>query len=208
MPVDEHGDEYQVPDLDPSEDDLLIGSSGLPPVPATSTGPGEASSDAPPSDQEPHPASDGDDEVQVEPLPEFDERMKQPFEGLLFLGRLQRTFHWMGHSFVIKTLNVDEILEVGLVHAKYVGTMGEVKAYQAAVVAASIVSVDGKPPPLPITNEASDTLLAARFEYVKGSWFPPTVDVCYEQYLFLEKQMFEVIEAMGKASGSTRTVAA
>lgn len=201
MPDQEEEWDGEVPDLDPTEDELLIGPQSPPPVPPTSSGP-EASSAAPP-DEEPHPGSDGDDEVVAEPLPEFDPEFRKPFEGLLYLGKLQQTFHWMGHTFVIKTLTTDEILEVGLVHAQYVGTMGEAKAYQAAVVAACIVSVDGSPPPLPITNEPDDTLLRARFDYVKRSWFPPTVDAIYDRYLVLEKQMFDVLEELGKASGWT-----
>ena len=78
--------------------------------------------------------------------------------------------------------------------------MADLKAYQAALVAACVVSVDGRPMPLPITNEPSDTPLANRFRYVMRSWFPPLLDGIYEQYLLLEERVARVLDAMGKAS--------
>ena len=139
----------------------------------------------------------------AEAPPEFDPRFRQDFEGLLYLGRLTDTFSWLGHTFTIRTLSSGEVLEVGLLHKKYVGTLADVKAYQAALVAACVVEVDGQPMPVPLTNAAADTALVNRFNYVLRSWFPPTLDVVYERYLLLEARVGEVIEAMGKASGST-----
>lgn len=131
----------------------------------------------------------------------FDERMKLPFEGLLYVGALTHSFTWAGHRFTIKTLTTDEICEVGLVHQPYVGTLAEMKAYQAAATAACIVSIDGRPLPFPITDDVGDTLLAVRFEYVRRHWAPAVIDVIYSQYLVLEQKVNEVLIAMGKASG-------
>lgn len=205
MPLDVESED------EPWEEDL---PPDLPPGPANvgtpSFGPGPSS---PALDQptEPHPVTDEGDgaEPEEEPLPEFDPRWSQAFEGLLFLGKLQKTFTWMGHKFLIRTLVTDEVLEVGLLHAQYVNTLADVKAYQAAVVAACVVKVDDQPPPIPITDEESDTPLAARFNYVLKHWFPPTLDVIYEEYLQLEDTVNKVIAAMGKAHGwgrSTRTL--
>lgn len=134
---------------------------------------------------------------------EFDPRFKQDFEGLLFIGKLTDSFTWMGHRFVIRTIPSDDLLDMGLLHKPFVGTIADVKAYQMLVVAACIVTVDGQAPPFPITNEDADTLLLNRWNFVRKSWFPPTVDVIYERYLLLEKRVEDVIEAMGKVSGST-----
>lgn len=175
----------------------------LPPnVEPPSPGP-PPSSAAPGESTEPHP---GDDIAAGEPgaaLPEFDQRHAQDFEGLLYLGRLTDTFTWLGHTFLIRTLVSGEVLEIGLLHKPYVGSLSDVKAYQAAVVAACVLEVDGKPMPVPLTNEASDTALANRFQYVLRSWFTPTLNVIYERYLLLEDRVERVIAAMGKASGWT-----
>lgn len=154
---------------------------------------------------EPHPGTQttlGETEA-GEPPPEFDPKFRMDFEGLLYMGRLTDDFTWLGHHFVIRTLTAGEILEVGLLHRQYVGTLADVKAYQAAIVAACVVSVDGKPMPTPITNEVTDTGLLNRFNYVLRSWFPPVLDKVYEQYLLLEARVEEVIKEMGKAHGST-----
>ena len=141
-----------------------------------------------------------------EPLPEFDRRVRQDFEGLLYLGYLEDEFEWVGHRFKIRTLYTGEILQVGLLHRRYVGTLADVKAYQAAITAACVMQVDGKSMPTPLTNDPADTGLGNRFDYVLRSWFPPTLDVVYERYLLLEKRVRRVLDAMGKASGSTELI--
>lgn len=155
--------------------------------------PREASSNQPPATV---------DEVSDSPsasVPQFDPRYTEEFEGLLFLGALRKRFRWMGHEFVIRTLVTSEVLEVGLMQKPYVGSMGEIKAYQAAVVAAAVLSVDGKPPPIPITDEVSD--LEARFHYVITHWQPIVIDMLYGQQLALEMTVNETLAAMGKAQG-------
>lgn len=140
------------------------------------------------------------DEVSEEPQPAaFDPRYREEFEGLLFIGSLRKRFRWAGHEFVIRTLVTNELLEVSLLQKPYQGSMGEIKAYQAAVVAASILSVDGKPPPLPITDEIS--ALEARFHYVINHWQPIVIDMLYGQVMDLEAKVNEVLAAMGKAVG-------
>lgn len=134
-------------------------------------------------------------EVEVE-LPSFNDKWKLPFEGLLFLGALTKTFIWMGHTFKIRTMTNADQLEVGLVQSQYNGTLGEIKAYQGAVCAACIVSVDNKPLPIPISNTPEDTLLQTRFEWINHNWFPWTIDAIYDAYLNLEATVSSVIEAM------------
>lgn len=178
------------------------------PVPptATSTAPrGPSGAITPDPVQEPHrgPAEDasGTEETEKpEPLPEFDPRVREDFEGLLYLGRLTDSFEAYGHQFVIRTLSTGEVLEIGLLHKPYKDSLAEVKAYQAALVAACVVSVDGKPMPLPVTNEPFDTALANRFEYVKRTWFPPLLDVIYERFLLLEAKVDAVLAGMGNQS--------
>lgn len=145
--------------------------------------------------------AESDDPLAGETLPVFDERYKQEFEGLLYLGKLTRDFDYFGHHFVIKTLTVDEVLEVTLLSQPYVGSMGEMKAYQAAVVAACVTRVDGRPIALPLTSEPDDTPLRNRFDYIRRNWFMPTLDHIYNQYLLLEVVVARVLAALGEASG-------
>jgi len=152
---------------------------------------------------EPHP--EGNEEAneptskEDDPLPEFDPKVREDFEGLLYLGRLSRTFTWAGHDFTIRTLSIEETLEVGILSQPYRGTLSELKAYQAALVACCVTAVDGRPMPVPITDSPRDTSAANRFQYVLRHWLPPVLDAVYEEYLHLEGRVGKVIQAMGKA---------
>lgn len=160
------------------------------------------------AEESPSAGTDIPDE-QTDELPEFDPRVREDFEGLMYLGRLTDEFHWFGHHFVIRTLTTGELIEVGLLHKQYANSLADVKAYQALVVAACVVSVDGKSLPIPISNDKTDTELINKFEYVRERWYPPTLDAVYERLLLLEARVDEVIEAMAKAhgwAGSTRTL--
>ena len=79
--------------------------------------------------------------------------------------------------------------------------MGEIKAYQAACVAACLISVDRQPMPTPITDEVTDTWLDTRFQYVIDHYQPIVIDVIYGELMKLEAKVNEVLTAMGKASG-------
>lgn len=136
-----------------------------------------------------------------EPMPEFDPQWRSAFEGLCYIGKLRREFDAYGHPVVIRTMVTDEVLEVGLLSAPYIGTLGEMKAYQAALVAGCVVSIDGKPLPMPLTDVEGDTPLANRFNYVKSHWFSPVLDRVYQEYLLLEVQVDMVMKSLGEASG-------
>lgn len=201
MPVDNLGDEPEETPGVPTEDEYAAFDPRT--VSASTTGPA-ASSDAPqPTDLEPHRGVDEDTAERPEevPLPEFDRRWAEPLQGLLFIGALTKSFTSLGHRFVIKTQTVGEILEIGLLIAPYMGTVGETKAYQAANAAASIVSVDGQPIAIPLTDEPDDTILRSKFEYIQQHWFPPILDVVYEEYLALEGTVEKVVAAMGESLG-------
>ncbi len=135
-----------------------------------------------------------------EPLPEFDARFRDEYEGLLYVGQLTRDFAFAGHRFRIRTMNMDEILEVGLISKEYAGTIADLKAYQTAMVAGCIVQLDGRPLPQPITMDPADTPLRNRFDYILRNWFPVTIDAVYEQFLLLEVQVGQVLDAMRDAA--------
>lgn len=159
---------------------------------------------APPSES--HPATEGtlsegpgEEGVQLEPI-EFDERYREDFTGLCFAGKVTDEFVYLSHRFRIRSLTVEELITIGLLHAKYQNTLADVKAYQALVVAACIETVDGRQLPIPIGP--TEDLIEARFQYVQKSWYPFTIDEIYSKYVVLEARVQETVAAMGKASGS------
>lgn len=131
----------------------------------------------------------------------FDARYREDFEGLLFLGSLAKTFTWMEHEFQIKTIGTDEALAISLVIQPWAQTQGEVKAYQAAAVAAALVTVDGKELPQPLTRDITPERLKPRFEWVLRNYQPVVIDMIYGQVIELENKVVEILAQMGKASG-------
>jgi hypothetical protein len=139
---------------------------------------------------------------QGEALPPFDERYASDFVGLLYLGALTKSFTWLGHTFVIRTLTQDEILTVPLLMKPWVGTIGEPKSYSTAMAALCVVSVDDQSLPIPVGDAEGEYAWAyQRFNYAKANWFQFTIDKVYSEYLVLEAKALAVIEAMEKASG-------
>jgi hypothetical protein len=155
-----------------------------------------ASSDAPQDFSEAHAESDV-----TTPVLAFDERHREAFEGLMYLGALSKTFTWAGHQFRIRTLTTSEILIVGLITARYEGTVAQNRAYAAAVVALATESVDGEPLPFPYKESMGHEWADQRFEYVVGKWFNFTIDAVYSEYLVLEAKAREVMTEMGNLSG-------
>jgi hypothetical protein len=135
------------------------------------------------------------------PLPEFDEKYKEPFTGLLYLGRLQKTFTKWGHVFVVRTVTSEQMAEIGLIVREYLGTPVENAVYQSAVVAACVVTVDGQPLPGTILVDDTMELTQVKFPYVLRNWMPPLREEIYNECFSLEIESRKVLEAMGKASG-------
>ena len=168
----------------------------------STTGP-EASSTAPSNEGTTSGSTSGGD-GEVAP-PEFDPRHREEFEGLLYLGALTHEFPWAGHRFKIRTLTSGEMLEVGLAQRQYRDSIGESRAYVTAMVAACLVTVDGKHLPRPISNDIGDTEFANKFVYIRESWFPWVVDAVYQEYMKLEARVVEILDAMGKVPPSARS---
>lgn len=156
---------------------------------------------APPEDPqgpEPEPQAPPEDE----PLPEFDQRHRESLTGLMFLGRLEDEFEWLGHKFVVRTLTTDEHLQAGLIMKPYLGTRAEWRAWQAVQVAAGCVSVDAQPIYVPVTTTQSrGEELRERFNFVIKNWYAPVIDAVYRRIAGLEITSRAVVEQMGKVGG-------
>lgn len=136
-----------------------------------------------------------------ERIPEFDPRWRDPFEGMLFLGRLEKQVTFWGHTFQLVTPSSNERLEISLLTKDYTETIGWEFAYSCALVAAYLVRVDGQDLPQPITNDDKDTALANRWRWVLSSLRKPVIDRLFEACAVLDADVRAILEAMGKASG-------
>lgn len=117
--------------------------------------------------------------------------------SLLNLGELKAKFHVRGSEIVLRTLKMDEELEIGVLVDKYVRTIEEGRAIATAVVAASIESVNG----LPIATSLGpdDNVLQKKFDYVRTKMYWPVIKMIYEEaYIPLVEQQLVALEEFRK----------
>jgi hypothetical protein len=132
----------------------------------------------------------------------FDERYVEPFHGLAYLGKLSKTFEWLGHKIILRTLSSDSELALAKVIEPWENSRFYERAYVTCMVALAVETVDGQGLPTPIgENDNTYAWAQLRFDYVKARWFRPTIDKIYAEYLALEGQAREVEAELGKAWG-------
>lgn len=123
----------------------------------------------------------------------FPEKWKAPFEGLLYLGHLEREVEIPFHKFVVRTLTAGEKINVSLITAELSDTLGYGRSYRAAVVAAGLVLVDGQKL---IAAEKDVDVLRQRYDYVTTMWHDPVIDILFEAINELEGQVLEVLKEL------------
>lgn len=136
-----------------------------------------------------------------EDIPEFDPAYRQPFKGLLYVGALTKSFELFGHHFTIATPTQTERLQIGQVIEPFQNTVTAEIAYQTALVAAYLVDIDGTKLPEPVVNNPKETALHDRFRWASENLRRPVLDRIFDECLKLDRQVDDVLAAMGKASG-------
>ena len=125
----------------------------------------------------------------------FPEDWKEEFEGLLFVGYLQREVTSIPfHKFIVRTLTVNEKLEISLITKPYLDTIGYGRAWKAAVVAAGLVSVDGREL---IASSKNINVVRQKYEYVINNWYDTVVDFLYQEIESLENRVILVLQELG-----------
>jgi len=125
----------------------------------------------------------------------FPDKWKLEFEGLLYLGYLEAPVTKIPfHHFVVRTLTVNDKLEIALATKEYQDTLGYGRAYRAAVVAAGLVSVDGRS----LIGTAKGTnVFKQKFDYVINSWYDGVVDILFREIDELEGKVLIVLQEIG-----------
>lgn len=148
--------------------------------------------------------SEGKDEEEEEPVEEeedslvgevtveaFPEEWKKEFEGLAHLGYLEEKVNDIPfHEFVVRTLYTAEKLEISQICAEHENTLGFNRAYKAAVVAAAMITVDGKPI---LVADKTQNAVRQKYFYVTNKWFDPVIDILYLKVDMLEKKQREIV---------------
>jgi len=132
---------------------------------------------------------------EIENSVSFPDEWKREFEGLLYLGHLEKEVTSIPfHTFVVRTLTVNEKLQVSLLTKDYVDTIGYGRAYRAAVVAAGLQSVDGREL-VPSTTQKN--ILRQKYEYVINGWYDPVIDLLFGEIDVLEGNVLTVLQELG-----------
>ena len=136
-------------------------------------------------------------ESEVNPLGAeyFPDEWKDSFEGLLYLGYLHKEVTSVPfHTFIVRTLTVNEKLEISLITKDYVDTVGYGRAYRAAVVAAGLESVDGR---ALIPSAKGTNVFRQKFEYVTNNWYDGVIDLLFKEIDELEGRVLRVLQELG-----------
>jgi hypothetical protein len=136
---------------------------------------------------------------------EFSSQVQSDITGLAYLGKLEEEFTWAGHRFVIRTLTVKEELEAGVIVKEYDDTIAQAKALTAVAVAASLVSVDGKPLVQQLGPQLERDEIREKYHYITSNWYWPTIQAIGVEYAKLFERMSEAVEAVEKKFETGRT---
>lgn len=126
--------------------------------------------------------------VNLEKADEFDDRIGQDVEGLLWLGRLTQDCEIYGHTFTLRTLTRGERLAAALFVKEYEDTLGIADALQTAYLSLAIELVDGRPLSIPLEQrETTESRLARNFTTVQR-WYDPVLEALFAEYQSLVRR--------------------
>lgn len=146
-----------------------------------------------------------EDEVEEEsPITELSDEEREHFETLLTIGRITRTVEVFGHKVQISTVTTEETMKVGLACKDYKGTEGYARAYQSAVVAACIRSVNGESWNNALSPGDEEGVYYEKLTKVRRL-YPLVVFEIYQRTLELEAEFAELVNKVGKVKGWTST---
>lgn len=146
-------------------------------------------------------AFDAPQQSQVEEVKQeeiVNDGMSDDLSILVNFGRLTTTFNFWGHSFVIQSLKMNEELQVNQLASEYANRIDQgAKAFAAATVAASIVTVDGIPLVAPLgPNDTS--VVTRKFNYLLDNYYWVAIEAIYEECAKLSARLTEALEEFKK----------
>jgi hypothetical protein len=124
----------------------------------------------------------------------FDPRWRNSFEGLAYLGYLDGDVEIPYHSFKVRTLTTGEKIKVVQMIRELEDSIGYPRAYRAAVAAAGLVLVDGKPL---LVGKKSLDVISQKYRYVTDNWYDYVIDILYDKINELEGSVLEVLKELG-----------
>lgn len=123
---------------------------------------------------------------------------RESFRSLITVGRRSKTFELFDHQITITTLNTDDEIRVGMACKEHQDSQGFARAYQSAIIAAAIRTVDGKSfENTLIENPSPDALFQDKLARVR-QYYPLVIQFMYSEYMKLEAEFAELAAKLGK----------
>jgi len=119
---------------------------------------------------------------------------------LINAGRKERVVTVFNRVLHLRTLTIEEELKVSEITKPYLQSDGYLRAYRTAVVAAAIRTIDNKLLFNPISENDFEEIIRKKFEILLG-YYPLAVDQIFARYQEMEKELFELVQKLGKSSG-------
>ena len=143
----------------------------------------------------------GDPFSEAEEVTDLSPEEEVMFASLMTCGRRTKVAHILDHTVVVQTLCGDDDLRIGLYVKDYVGSMGEQRAYQIAVAAAGIRSIDGQPLVQSLYAEADNDALFDQKVAKVAQMYPTVINRIYRAVMDAEKEFVELATKLGKLDG-------
>jgi hypothetical protein len=137
----------------------------------------------------------------AETITELSPEEQVMFASLLTCGRRSKTLHLLDHTVVVESLCGDDDLRIGLYAKDYVGSLGEQRAYQIAVAAAGIRTIDGRPLTNTLYEQADNDALFDEKVAKVAKMYPTVIAAVYRGVLDAEKEFVELVTKLGKLPG-------
>jgi len=132
------------------------------------------------------------------PVTELTAEERAQFRSLMTIGKRTKKIFVFEHAIVIRSLNCDDEILVGLETRETQGTIAWTRAHQTATVAAAIQSVDGQPWATSLALEPDPQQLFADKLKKTRELHPLVVSMIYNELLGLDAEFGELVAKLGK----------
>lgn len=139
------------------------------------------------------------EQERVDPFELFSPAIRENVRGLCYIGFLERSVQFCGHSFTIRTLRPGEKAAIAIAVQPWRGTLSEAEVWANGHVAMALTSVDEDDAFCPQIGPELNSFARARLNYItnpENGWFQPTLDFLYTSFLGLETEAYQAIEEL------------
>lgn len=139
---------------------------------------------------------------ETEEITELTDEERTWFSTLLNCGKRHKIITVMGdHKVAIQTLNSDDDLRIGMYTKEFKDSDAYPRAYQIAVCAAGIRTIDNRPLYQPITEDEDENAVFVEKVNRMRKFYPVVITEIYRAIMDLDTEFAELARKLGKLNG-------